>query len=443
VTSFHFLLADVAQVHGLWNRFKAYPVVFLAMPVVAALIGYLTKLAAIKMMFDPIDYKGIGPFGWQGILPKRAAKMASVTVDLMLRDLVDPREFLDRIDPVEAVQELEGPFLEATDRVARQVLNELQPGLWDSLPERTRAAVLARVRRDAPGVLTTMLEDLKENLDEVFDLKHMIISNMIKDKELLNRIYRETAHKEFQFIARSGFWFGLAIGFLQALVFLAFPNPFVLPIFGLFIGYSTDWLALRMLFRPLLPTTVLGVTFQGAFIKRQPEVTEDYARLVAEEMITPRNVLESLLEGPYSDVLFQMINRNVTTIVDEQLGRGRQLTVLAIGSQRYVALKDAMTRELLAEIPRNIDQTAAYTERAFNVRQMVRDKILAMTPAQFEGLLRPAFQADEWIIVTVGAALGFLVGLTQDLLLVPLFSLAGPGPAALLGPLAGLAHFAL
>jgi uncharacterized membrane protein YheB (UPF0754 family) len=71
----------------------------------------------------------------------------------------------------------------------------------------------------------------------------------------------------------------------------------------------------------------------------------------------------------------------------------------------------------------------AYTERAMNVRQMVKDKIAVMTPAQFEGLLRPAFQADEWIIVTVGAALGFLVGLTQDTLLVPLFSSFGPGPA--------------
>jgi hypothetical protein len=76
-----------------------------------------------------------------------------------------------------------------------------------------------------------------------------------------------------------------------------------------------------------------------------------------------------------------------------------------------------------------MDDTLAYAERAFNVRQMVREKIRAMTPAQFEGLLRPAFQADEWIIVTVGAALGFLVWLSQDLLLVPLFSSLGPGPA--------------
>jgi uncharacterized membrane protein YheB (UPF0754 family) len=215
----------------------------------------------------------------------------------------------------------------------------------------------------------------------------------------------------------------------------------VLPVFGLFIGYSTDWLALRMLFRPLFPTKFLGITFQGVFIKRQAEVTEDYSRIIAEEMITPRNVLESLLEGPYSDVLFLMIHGHVAITVDEQLGRGRSLAVMAVGSRRYEALKERMVREMLDEIPRNLDDTLDYAKRAFNVRQMVREKILAMTPAQFEGLLRPAFQADEWIIVTVGAALGFLVGLSQDLLLVPLFSSLGPGPASHAARVVGaLAH---
>jgi len=422
------LASDVSQVHGILARVSAYPVVFVAMPVVAALIGYTTKLAAIKMMFDPVEYRGIGPIGWQGILPKRAAKMASITVDLMMRDLVDPREFFDKIDPVEALRELEQPFLEATDRIARQVLDEVQPGLWDSMPQRTRESVVSRIHRDAPGILARLLEDLQDNLDEVFDLKHMIISNLIKDKVLLNKMYRETAQKEFRFIARSGIWFGLVIGLLQAVVFAIYPSPFVLPIFGLFIGYSTDWLALRMLFRPLLPTTILGITFQGVFIKRQPEVSEDYARIIAEEMITPHNVLESLLEGPYSDILFQMIQRQVAAVVDEQLGRAKPLAQLAVGSRRYETIKTRMAKEILNEVPRHIDETVSYAERAVNIRDMVKEKILAMTPDQFEGLLRPAFQADEWIIVTVGAALGFLVGLTQDLLLVPLFSSFGPGP---------------
>ncbi|MGH8860704.1 MAG: DUF445 domain-containing protein, partial [Jatrophihabitantaceae bacterium] len=48
-----------------------------SIPLVAALIGYVTKLVAIKMMFEPIAFVGRKPYlGWQGIVPRRAARMA-------------------------------------------------------------------------------------------------------------------------------------------------------------------------------------------------------------------------------------------------------------------------------------------------------------------------------------------------------------------------------
>ncbi|MGB1579944.1 MAG: hypothetical protein ACPHER_00385, partial [Nevskiales bacterium] len=32
---------------------------------------------------------------------------------------------------------------------------------------------------------------------------------------------------------------------------------------------------------------------------------------------------------------------------------------------------------------------------------------------KFEGMLRPAFQEDEWMLIAAGAALGFFVGVGQ------------------------------
>jgi uncharacterized membrane protein YheB (UPF0754 family) len=423
------LASEVAKVDGIVDRFQAFPVVFIAMPFVAAFIGYTTKLAAVKMMFDPIEYKGVGPFGWQGILPKRAAKMASVAVDTMTRDLVDAREFLDKIDPERAVKELEGPLLESVDRIARDVLDEIQPGLWDSLPRQARQTIVSRIRSEAPTVLQRLLDDLKENLEDVFDLKHMIVSNLIRDKVLLNKMFSEVGAKEFRFIINSGIPFGFTIGLVQAVVYLLFPNPIVLPAFGLFVGYSTDWIALRMLFRPLYPKKILGVTFHGLFLKRQAEVTEDYSRILAEEILTPRNVFDALLQGPYSDTLFQMVQKHVKQVVDEQSGRARPLVVLAVGSRQYEDLKKRLAERLMDELPTTMEHAMAYTEEAIGLREMVKEKMGKMTSAQFEGLLRPAFQADEWILVTVGAVLGFLVGLSQDLVLVPFFSNFGPGVA--------------
>jgi hypothetical protein len=41
-----------------------------------------------------------------------------------------------------------------------------------------------------------------------------------------------------------------------------------------------------------------------------------------------------------------------------------------------------------------------------------------MTPLRYEGLLRPAFRQDEWKLIAVGAAIGFIVGELQVLLVL-------------------------
>ncbi|HEY3467016.1 MAG TPA: DUF445 domain-containing protein, partial [Amycolatopsis sp.] len=63
-----------AFLSGILADFAQHWPLYVSIPVVAALIGYGTKLVAIRMMFQPVEFLGIKPFfGWQGIVPKRAA----------------------------------------------------------------------------------------------------------------------------------------------------------------------------------------------------------------------------------------------------------------------------------------------------------------------------------------------------------------------------------
>ena len=52
---------------------------------------YGTKIVAIRMMFSPLEFRGIKePYlGWQGQIPRHAAKMAGIAVDTE-RGLVVP-----------------------------------------------------------------------------------------------------------------------------------------------------------------------------------------------------------------------------------------------------------------------------------------------------------------------------------------------------------------
>ena len=54
--------------------------IYLSMPFIAAFVGYSTKLVALQMLYRPIEFRGIGPFGWQGVVPRRAGKTANLAL---------------------------------------------------------------------------------------------------------------------------------------------------------------------------------------------------------------------------------------------------------------------------------------------------------------------------------------------------------------------------
>jgi uncharacterized membrane protein YheB (UPF0754 family) len=394
--------------------------IYAAMPLVAAGIGYVTKLVAIKMMFAPIEFIGIRPFlGWQGIVPRKAGSMAKIACDTLTKNLINPADIWNKVDPQRLVAELEQPMLDAAERITEEVALRYQPGLWQSVGPRIRQRLVQQVQREAPAVVKAILENIGRNVTKVFDLESMIIRALTEDKRVIIRVFKETGREEFAFIRRSGIYFGLGIGMVQAVTWALTHSPWVMPLFGGFVGYASDWLALRMVFRPVEPTRFFGVfTWQGLFLKRRLEVSEIHARLIAEEVLTARNLLEAAVTGPAADQLYAMVSRHVQNLVDEQAGFARPLVVFAMGSERYQTMKNEIAAKLMESLPATLRHAEALMDRELDMHTTLAEKMKLMTPEQFEGVLRPVFRQDEWILVLLGGVLGFLVGELQVFLML-------------------------
>lgn len=392
--------------------FVAHWQVYLSMPVIAAVIGYLTKRAAIEMMFRPVDFVGVPPYlGWQGVIPRNSERMTAVAADLLTAKLVDPREIFQRLDPTRLAAELELPLLLAADEITREVLT--RHGLWQRLPPLGQEMVLKRVQAGIPDLVARIMAELAGNIDRFLDIKEVAVSALHRDKRLLLKLIRDISRPEMAFIARCGVYFGLFLGLVQTVVWALTKAPLVMPLFGAAIGWFTDWLAIKLVFFPRERRKILGLfPLQGVFQRRRDEVAKQYATVVARDVMTIPNLVAGVLNGPRADRLRDMIRETVEQAIEEQAGLARQL----VGQTRFADLKKTAADRAIRYLPTTMLTAERYATEALDIRDTIATKMRRLTRVEYEGLLRPAFRQDEWKLIAVGAAIGAIIGELQVLL---------------------------
>ena len=395
-----------------WQEYQSL-LIYLAIPITSALVGWLTNVVAIKMTFYPIHFIGIKPFGWQGIIPSKAAKMSSISVDLWTSKLINVKELFAKINPKKVAKEMLPEFDRISKEIMDEIMHEQAPEIWSRVPESVKKLAYSRISKDLPEIVTEMMTDIKDNIDEMFDIKDMVIKRLTKDKGLLNDMFLQVGDEEFKFIERSGFTFGFLFGIVQMLVWYFYPKFWILPLFGLLVGYATNLLALKLIFNPIEPISFLGVTYQGLFIKRQNEVSKEYAYMLAHDIFTFDRIFASIITGPTKDRFVNLITDHANHAIDEAAGLSKPVITLVAGKRSYEKIKNIAIDKTLKELPNSVKPVFPYAEKAMDLENIFRTRMQHLPPRDFVDFLRPVFQEDELKLILVGAVLGMGAGIGQ------------------------------
>jgi uncharacterized membrane protein YheB (UPF0754 family) len=387
---------------------------YLSIPITSAIVGWGTNVLAIKMTFKPLEFIGIPPyFGWQGIIPSKAVKMSTTSVDLWTSKLVSVKELFEQIDPKAVAKEMRPEF----DRISKEIMDEVMaiqaPEAWDKIPQPLKKIIYLRISKDMPQIVTDIMSDVKNNIENIFDIKEMVIKRLTTDKELLNNMFLKCGSEEFKFIERSGLYFGFIFGLFQMIIWYFFPYFWILPLFGLLVGYATNWLALKLIFQPIEPIKFLGMTFQGLFIKRQNEVSKEYAFMLAHDIFTFDRIFAAIINGPTKDRFVNLVASHANKAIDDGVGISEPVIKLVTGKRKYEKMKNIVVDKTVQEIPKSVQPVFPYAEEAMNLETTFRTRMQSLSSEDFVDFLRPVFQEDELKLILVGAALGMLAGIGQ------------------------------
>lgn len=400
---------------AIWDRPDFWS--FIAIPFIAAAVGWFTNWIAIQMTFWPLEFVGYKRLyiGWQGIIPAKAEKMAGIVVDNTMAKLSSLSELFQQMEPEKIASHISKSIMERIDEYVDEIMSEKNAVLWDNLPVMVKKRVYSRVRRQLPSIMDNMVDDMAENIEELVDLKQMVVKLLSRDKALMVRVFKDVGDVELRFVVNSGFYFGFIFGLFQMVAWAVYPEPWVMPFFGFLVGYATNWLALNLIFRPLDPVKVGPFTLHGLFLRRKFEVADKFALISTQEVINLKNLMNEVMTGPRSDRTRAMIKRHMRPLLES--GVVRTAVQLTLGAEGYAHIKALVVEKAVAMTIGPLSDPRFNRERAGIIHEIFRDKMRVMSNVEFQDLLRPAFQEDEWILIILGAVLGLVAGYLQLVLM--------------------------
>lgn len=427
------------QVADLWQSFASRPDFWAILSIVpvTAFVTWAHVWMALKMVFYPIQFWGfhLGPLpvGWQGIVPRKAGHISGIITDNTLSKLGSLREFLEAMDPEDMARIIGEQVGFELEHLIDEVMMERKAVLWENLPYSIKRRIYAQAHNQLPHILTELVTELTYNVENLVDMRSMVVNQMENDRRLMVRMFLKVGQKEINFIWHISALIGAFFGIFQMAVYILIPDHRTVPIFAAIWGFLTNWIAIWMVFNPVEPHPIkfpqffertkglkfpwikpviprIGTyNFQGAFMKRQEEVSDVFAEVVTADLITLKSIMTEMMYGERNVKTRRIIKRHVNQIMETPVVR--TTLQLSIGPTEYAKLKtDLIDRSIeITMVP--VCDPAFNASRAQKIFAMFRDRIRMLTPREFQNLLRPAFQEDEWILIVLGGVTGFAAGL--------------------------------
>jgi hypothetical protein len=232
-----------------------------------------------------------------------------------------------------------------------------------------------------------------KGIERIVDIRELVVTGMTTDPTVLGSFFQKVGKNELKFLVDSGVGIGFLLGLVQMVQWMVLPKNWTLPVGGAIVGTITNWIALKWIFEPLVPTKVGPFIFQGMFLQRQKEVSRDFCTYIAANVLNSQKVWEAILTGPKSAEFAKIVAAKVP-------------------------LPAAMIAGIIRELQSSICNAPGhplhlYTNARLNLKDLLIERMNRLTPQEFEQVLHPIFQEDELTLILAGGVLGALAGALQ------------------------------
>jgi uncharacterized membrane protein YheB (UPF0754 family) len=188
---------------------------------------------------------------------------------------------------------------------------------------------------------------------------------------------------------------------------------FILPLISAFIGWFTNWIAIKMLFHPREPKKILGLTFHGIFPKRQQVFAAKLGKLVSDELLSFSDISSKITHPDNLKTLLPLIEKHIDRFLREQLPEQMPLISMFIGESTIQQMKTIFVQQLEVIFPEIMQSYVHTLQDQLDLEAIVTQKVAGFSSDKMEQILMSIMQKEFRFVEIIGGILGFLIGLFQ------------------------------
>jgi len=184
------------------------------------------------------------------------------------------------------------------------------------------------------------------------------------------------------------------------------------PVIAALIGYITNYIAVRMLFRPHKPARFLGITFQGLVPRRQKEIAASLGSMIERDLFSQADIHAALSGSETAEEATAFMSEQIDAFA-QKIGAQNPMVGMFLQGPLLDQIKQTLAGQMTQRFPEFMERVVTRVEHRLDVSEIVARKIEGFDLSKLESLIYEISARELRTIEILGGVLGFLVGLVQ------------------------------
>ena len=197
-------------------------------------------------------------------------------------------------------------------------------------------------------------------------------------------------------------------------------NPWItfilIPVISAFIGWFTNWIAIKMLFHPREPKKILGITFHGIFPKRQKTLASNLGKLISDEFLSFSDIEKKISNPENLKSVLPAVDNHIEYFLRKKLPDEMPVISMFIGDKTIIKMKKVFMEEIEELFPQIMKQYAINLKKELDLEEIVFTKVSAFSSDKLEEILLQIMSKEFRFVEILGGVIGFIIGVIQVLL---------------------------